>query len=63
MENGHIADVELSTIAVLSGMPVNKDIINPKMPREMAERVKVTFRPVPANYYEGNVKNYREQSS
>ena len=41
-------------------MPVNKDIINPKMPREMAERVKVTFRPVPSNYYEGNVKNYRE---
>jgi len=60
MENGHIADIELTTISVLAGMPVNKDIINPKMPREMAERVKVTFRPLPANYYEGNVKNYRE---
>ena len=60
MENGHIADLELTTISVLAGMPVNKDIINPKMPSEMAERVKVTFRPLPANYYEGNVKNYRE---
>ncbi len=60
MKNGYIADLELSTISILSGMPVNKDIINPKMPREMAERVKVTFRPLPSNYYEGNVKNYRE---
>ena len=60
MENGHIADLDLATITVLSGMPLNKDIINPKKPREMAERVRVTFRPLPDSYYESNVKNFRE---
>jgi len=60
MENGHIADLDLATITVLSGMPLNKDIINPKKPREMAEKVRVTFRPLPDSYYESNVKNFRE---
>ncbi|MGI9534604.1 MAG: hypothetical protein ACR2NW_06610, partial [Thermodesulfobacteriota bacterium] len=60
MENGHIADLDLATITVLSGMPLNKDIINPKKPREMAERVRVTFRPLPGSYYESNVKIFRE---
>ena len=60
MKNGNIADLDLKSIITLAGMPVNKDIINPKNPDEMASRVKVTFRPLPDNYYESEVKRFRE---
>ena len=60
MNNGHIADLDLTTITVLSGMPLNKDIVNPKKPREMAEKVRVTFRPLPDSYYESDIKEFRQ---
>ena len=61
MEAKQIADLDLKTITALAGMPTKNDIINPKNPREMAERVRVTFKPVPHNYFEGEVKNYRNR--
>ena len=60
MNNSGIADLDLKTITILAGMPINKDIINPKNPDDMAARVRVTFRPLPQNYYESEVKKFRE---
>ncbi|MGH7885808.1 MAG: hypothetical protein ACRENO_08955, partial [Thermodesulfobacteriota bacterium] len=59
MEAKQIADLDIETIIALAGMPLNKDIINPKNPAEMAERVRVTFKPVPHNYFDFEVKKYR----
>ncbi len=60
MEAKQIADLDVKTIIGLAGMPINKDIINPKNPVEMAERVRVTFKPVPPHYFDSEVKNFRE---
>lgn len=60
MCNSHIADLDVDTITVLSGMPLNKNMVNPKEPKDMAEKVRVTFRPLPEPYYEPDIINFRQ---
>lgn len=45
-----LADLDLETIISIAGMPVQKELVDPRNPKEMAERVRVTFRPVPNGY-------------
>ena len=61
--NNHqgIADLGLQTIAALTGMPKIKNLVNPKNPAEMSERVTVTFKPIPKNYPETEISAYRER--
>ena len=61
--NNHqgIADLGLQTIAALTGMPKIKNLVNPKNPTEMSERVTVTFKPLPKNYQETEISAYRER--
>ena len=61
--NGHqgIADLDLHTIAALAGMPKIKNLVNPKNPAEMSERVTVTFKPLPKNYRQTEISAYRER--
>ena len=56
-----IADLDLQTIAALSGMPKVKNLVNPKNPAEMSERVTVTFKPIPKNYPDAGISAYRER--
>ncbi|MXW43598.1 MAG: non-ribosomal peptide synthase [Candidatus Dadabacteria bacterium] len=56
-----IADLDLRTIAALSGMPKIKNLVNPKNPTEMSERVIVTFKPLPKNYPDTEINAYRER--
>ncbi|NIP31264.1 MAG: non-ribosomal peptide synthase [Candidatus Dadabacteria bacterium] len=60
MDSKKLADLDVKTITALAGMPTNKEIINPKNPLEMAKKVRVTFKPLPENYYESEVKRFRE---
>ena len=61
--NNHqgIADLGLQTIAALAGMPKIKNLVNPKNPVEMSQRVTVTFKPLPKNYRETEISAYRER--
>ena len=61
--NNHqgIADLGLQTIAALAGMPKIKNLVNPKNPAEMSQRVTVTFKPLPKNYRETEISAYRER--
>ncbi len=56
-----IADLDLQTIAALAGMPKIKNLVNPKDPTEMSERVIVTFKPIPKNYPDTEISAYRER--
>ncbi len=56
-----IADLDLRTIAALAGMPKIKNLVNPKNPTEMSERVTVTFKPIPKNYPDTEINAYRER--
>ena len=56
-----IADLDLRTIAALAGMPKIKNLVNPKDPTEMSERVIVTFKPIPKNYPDTEISAYRER--
>lgn len=56
-----IADLDLRTIAALAGMPKIKNLVNPKDPTEMSERVIVTFKPLPKNYPDTEISAYRER--
>jgi len=56
-----IADLDLRTIAALAGMPKIKNLVNPKNPTEMSERVIVTFKPLPKNYPDTEISAYRER--
>ena len=58
-----IADLDLQTIAALSGMPKVKNLVNPKNPAEMSERVIVTFKPIPKNYPDAGISAYRKDSA
>ena len=60
MDSQQFADLELKTIISLAGMPVQKDLVNPRKPLEMAKRVRVTFRPLPRNYGNQIVIKFRE---
>jgi hypothetical protein len=55
-----IADLDLETIISLAGIPPQKDIINPRDPKEMAKRVKVTFRPLPDVYENKTIIEFRK---
>lgn len=61
MDTQQFADLELKTIISLSGMPVQKDLVNPRKPLEMAKKVRVTFRPLPRNYGNQIVIKFREK--
>lgn len=61
MNSNSLADLDLDTIIGISGMPANKDIINPRKPSEMATRVRVTFRPLPENYSNRDVIEFRQR--
>lgn len=61
MDSQQFADLELKTIISLAGMPVQKDLVNPRKPLEMAKRVRVTFRPLPRNYGNQIVIKFREK--
>ncbi len=56
-----IADLGLSTIAALTGMPKSTNIVNPKNPAEMSSRVIVTFKPLPKNFKDPQIIEYRER--
>lgn len=61
MDSQQFADLELKTIISLAGMPVQKDLVNPRKPLEMAKKVRVTFRPLPRNYANQIVIKFREK--
>ena len=56
-----IADLDLRTIAALAGMPKIKNLVNPKNPAQMSQRVTVTFKPLPKNYPDTEINAYRER--
>lgn len=60
-DNQGIADLDLQTIAALAGMPKIKNLVNPKNPAQMSERVTVTFKPLPKNYPDTEISAYRER--
>jgi len=60
MQNQKLADLQLETIISLAGMPVQKDLVNPRCPSEMAKKVRVTFRPLPKDFGNRIVKRFRE---
>ncbi|HEX3034236.1 MAG TPA: hypothetical protein VHT73_03760 [Thermodesulfobacteriota bacterium] len=60
MPDSQLADLDLKTIISLTGMPPQKDIINPRDSREMAQRVKVTFRPLPNGYNNETIIRFRK---
>jgi hypothetical protein len=61
MDNHKLADLELSTIISLTGMPPQKELVNPRMPSEMAKRVRITFRPLPKDYGNQMIIRFREK--
>jgi hypothetical protein len=61
MNNHKLADLELSTIISLTGMPPQKELVNPRMPSEMAKRVRVTFRPLPKDFGNHVIIRFREK--
>ncbi len=61
MDSGRFADLELKTIITLTGMPDQKDFVNPRDPKEMAKKVRVTFRPLPRNYNNHVVMGFRDK--
>jgi hypothetical protein len=54
-----LADLDLKTIMSLTGIPVQKDLVNPKDPIEMAKKVRVTFRPLPKGYGNKDIIDFR----
>lgn len=55
----NLADLDLKTIMSLTGIPAQKDLVNPKDPMEMAKKVRVTFRPLPKGYDNKAIINFR----
>lgn len=54
-----LADLDLETIISLAGMPVQKELVNPRNPKQMAEKVRVTFRPLPKGYANKTIIDFR----
>lgn len=54
-----LADLDLETIISIAGMPVQKELVNPRNPKEMAEHVRVTFRPLPNGYRDEAIIRFR----
>jgi len=61
MDSGRFADLKLKTIITLTGMPDQKDFVNPRDPKEMAKKVRVTFRPLPRDYGNHIVMGFRDK--
>ncbi len=61
MDSGRFADLEIKTIITLTGMPDQKDFVNPRDPKEMAKKVRVTFRPLPRDYGNHIVMGFRDK--
>ena len=61
MDIHKLADLDLSTIISLAGMPPQKELVNPRMPSEMAKRVRVTFRPLPKDFGNQTVIRFRDK--
>ncbi len=61
MQNQKLADLELKTIISLAGMPVQKDLVNPRNPSEMGKKVRITFRPLPDSYGNHVVRRFRDK--
>lgn len=55
-----LADLDLKTIMKLTGIPTQKDLVNPKEPLQMAKKVRVTFRPLPDGYSNKEIIKFRE---
>jgi hypothetical protein len=54
-----LADLDLETIISLAGMPVQKELVDPRDPKQMAEKVRVTFRPLPKGYANKTIIDFR----
>lgn len=61
MNSHKLADLELSTIITLAGMPPQKELVNPRMPSEMAKKVRVTFRPLPKDFGNRIIISFRDK--
>lgn len=61
MSRFELADLDLETIIALTGMPVQKDVVNPTNPLEMAKKVSVTFRPLPKGYKNEAIVEFRRR--
>lgn len=61
MNSHKLADLELSTIITLAGMPPQKELVNPRMPSEMAKKVRVTFRPLPKDFGNQIIIRFRDK--
>lgn len=61
MNSHKLADLELSTIITLAGMPPQKELVNPRMPSEMAKKVRVTFRPLPKDFGNQVIMRFRDK--
>lgn len=61
MDNMRFADLKITTIISLTGMPDQKDFVNPREPKEMAKKVRITFRPLPKDYGDHIVVGFREK--
>jgi len=55
----NFADLDVETILNLAGMPVQKALVNPRNPKEMAEKVRVAFRPLPKGYDNKTIIEFR----
>lgn len=54
-----LPDLDLETIISLGGMPVQKELVNPRDPKQMAEKVRITFRPLPKGYSNKTIIDFR----
>jgi hypothetical protein len=54
-----LAGLDLETIISLGGMPAQKELVNPRDPKQMAEKVRVTFRPLPKGYPNKTIIDFR----
>lgn len=56
----NLADLDLKTIMGLTGIPSQKELINPKDPQKMAKKVRITFRPLPKGYDNEDILEFRK---
>lgn len=55
-----LAGLDLKTIMCMTGIPVQKELVNPKNPHEMAKKVRITFRPLPENFENQDIIRFRK---
>ena len=59
MTTENFAQLPIETITGLLGLPSQKGLINPRMPHDMAAKIRVTFRPLPRGYRNKVIVKYR----